>query len=472
MRHKEKRLSLAAIWFATICLMPLAGRGQNGEDERLLHWHQWRGPLATGFAPHGDPPIRWDENTNIRWKAPLPGRGTCTPVIWGDRIFIVTAIETDRVAEPAPEIAGSAGSGDRAGSGEPRTTRGGGRKAPTQSIQFVVLCLDRETGRILWRDVAAEVVPHQGHHPTNSFAAASPVTDGRYVYCWFGSRGLFCYDMQGKRAWQVDLGDFDIKFGFGEGSSPALHEDTLVVKCDHERESFITALSAAIGRAKWKTIRDEQSTWNTPLVALRPAFQDATGGKQRLQVIVTGAQSTQGYDFQTGEPIWKYLGRPGVDAIPSPLRLDDLAICTSGFRGDPAYAVPLDSFGELTDESIEWKHTEGTPQISTPALVGERLYFIKGRRGILTCLNARTGRVIIDQARLPGLDDIYASPVAAADRVYLTDRDGTTVVIGAAADDARVLAENQLDETIHGSAAIAGREIFIRGESHLYCIAE
>jgi outer membrane protein assembly factor BamB len=469
MRGNERRLSLEPVWFAIFCLAPLTVRGQMLADEHLSYWHQWRGPLATGFAPHGDPPIRWDENTNIQWKVAIPGRGTCTPVIWDNRIFILTAIATDREAQPAPEAE------DRARSGDLRTTRGearGGRKAPAQYIQFVVLCLDRETGRILWRDVAAEVVPHQGHHPTSSFAAASPVTDGHYVYCWFGSRGLFCYDMQGNRAWQADLGDFDIKFGFGEGSSPALHEDTLVVKCDHEGESFITALSAVNGRPKWKTIRDEKSTWNTPLVAPRPAFQDAAGGKQRLQVIVTGARSTQGYDFQTGEPIWKYAGRAGVDAIPSPLRLDDLAICTSGFRGDPAYAVPLDSFGELTDESIEWKHIEGTPQISTPALVGERLYFIKGRRGIFTCLNARTGEVIVDQARLPGLDDIYASPVAAAGRVYFTDRDGTTVVIDATASDVRVLAENQLDETIHGSPAIVGREILIRGERHLYCIAE
>jgi outer membrane protein assembly factor BamB len=469
MRRNEKRLSLAAIWFATMCSMPPASRAQHADDEHLSQWHQWRGPLATGFAPLGDPPIHWDENTNIKWKVPLPGRGTCTPVIWGNRIFILTAIETDREAEPAPEAE------DRAGSGDPRTTRGearGGRKSPMHYVQFAVLCLDRETGSVLWQDVAAEVVPHEGHHPTNSFAAASPVTDGHYVYCWFGSRGLYCYDMEGNRAWQADLGDFEIKYGFGEGSSPALHEDTLVVKCDHEGESFITALSAVTGRPKWKTIRDEQSTWNTPLVAPRLALQDAAGGKERLQVIVTGARSTQGYDFQTGEPIWQYPGRPGVDAIPSPLRLDDLAICTSGFRGDPAYAVPLDSFGELTDESIEWKHTEGTPQISTPALVGERLYFIKGRGGIVTCLNARTGEVIIDQERLPGLDDIYASPVAAAGRVYFTDRDGTTVVIDAAADEVRVLSENQLDESTHGSPAIAGGEIFIRGETHLYCIAE
>jgi outer membrane protein assembly factor BamB len=461
MRCKERRFSLAAVWFATICSLPAVGRAQTGADERLVNWHQWRGPAATGVAPHGDPPIRWDEDTNVKWKVPIPGRGTCTPVIWGRRIFILTAIKTDRQAESAE--AGAA-NGER---------RGGGRSAPANYHQFVVLCLDRETGSILWQDVACEVVPHQGHHPTNSFAAASPVTDGRYVYCWFGSRGLYCYDMEGNPQWQADLGQFQIKYGFGEGSSPALHENSLIIKCDHEGESFITALDAATGRPKWKTLRDEDSTWNTPLVGPLPGQPQAgEGAEGRFQVVVTGARAARSYDFKTGELLWEYGGRAGVDAIPSPIRFGESAICVSGLRGDPAFAVPLDSFGELTDESIEWKHTEGTPQISTPALVGDRLYFIKGRRGILTCLNARTGEVIIDQKRLSRLDDVYASPVAAAGRVYFTDRDGTTVVLDATADDVRVLAENQLDEAIHGSPAIVGREIFIRGEHSLYCIAE
>jgi len=193
----------------------------------------------------------------------------------------------------------------------------------------------------------------------------------------------------------------------------------------------------------------------------------------RTQVIVSGAVKARSYDLDTGDLIWEYGERKGVDAIPSPLRFDDLAICTSGLRGDPAYAIPLSSSGDLTArDQVAWKHTRGTPQTSTPALVGDRLYFVKGRTGILSCLNARTGEAIIDQERVPGLEEVFESPVAAAGRVYFTSRNGTTVVLDATANEVRVLAQNRLNETILGSPAIAGREIFLRGEQHLYCIAD
>ena len=447
---------IAALSPAFLMLAAAAACADEFSEQRLANWHQWRGPEATGVAPHGDPPTHWDDETNIKWKVPVPGRGTSTPVIWGDRIFLMTAIKTDRQAEEAAEEAANVG--------RPGERRSGGRSSPTNYHQFVVLCLDRRTGQTLWQKIACEVVPHQGHHPTSSFVAASPITNGNFVYCSFGSRGLYCYDMEGNLQWKAELGQFRIKFGFGEGSSPALYENTLVVNCDHEGESFITALDATTGRPKWNEPRVEDSTWNTPLVA------EYNG---RPQVLVNGAKAARSYDLQTGRLRWEYSGRAGVDAIPSPLRLGELAIFVSGLRGNPAYAIPLSSSGDLTEgERIAWKHTEGTPQVSTPVLVGERLYFTKDRAGILTCLNARTGDVIFERERLPGLDNMYPSPVTAAGRIYFTDRNGGTVVIDATADELRVLDECRLTDTIVGSPAIVGREIFIRGEQTLYCIAE
>jgi outer membrane protein assembly factor BamB len=337
-------LARAARGLPIIALVAAGARAGEFSDQRLANWHQWRGPEATGFAPHGDPPVRWDEQTNVKWKVPIPGHGTSTPVIWGDRIFLLTAIKTDRLAEPLP-VGGTSGESDGGRTRE--------RERPGHFHEFVVLCLDRNTGGILWQKVAREVVPHQGHHNTSSFVASSPVTDGGHVHASFGSRGVYCYDMEGNEQWSASLGQFEIKYGFGEGSSPALHEDTLVVNCDHEGDSFITALDAATGRPRWRAPSDENSTWNTPLV---------TEYDGRVQVIVNGARSARAYDLATGDLIWKHAGPAGVDAIPSPLRAGDLAIFMGGFRGSPAFAVPLDATGELTDtDDIAWKHAQGTP---------------------------------------------------------------------------------------------------------------
>ena len=506
-----------SVWTLVGVVVGLAA-GSCGADDvdsaRAANWHQWRGPDATGTARQGDPPTKWDEQTNIKWKVAIPGRGTSTPIVWGDRIFILTAIKTDRQAAPAEDTAarvpdgrfrfaavanGEAsdspssertvvrlaqlGDGEQpAAEAEPeRRRRGEGRgegrgrggfgrgrfgfgraEPPTNFHQFVVLCLDRRTGETLWQRVANEAVPHEGHHQTGSFAAGSPITDGQYVYAFFGSYGIYCYDMDGDLKWSEDLGDMRTRNSFGEGTSPALHGDTLVVNWDHEGESKIYALDARTGDVKWEKPRDEQTTWNTPLVA------EYNG---RTQVIANGTKRVRSYDLATGELLWECGGQTD-NPIPSPMRLDDLAICVSGFRGYAAYAIPLGSTGDLTDtDQPAWRLDKGTPYVSSAALVGDRLFFTKDRSGIMSCVNARSGEVIIDQKRLPGLDDIYASPVSAAGRVYFTGRNGNTVVVDAAADELRVLAENHLDETIDASPAIVGREMFIRGEQSLYSIA-
>jgi outer membrane protein assembly factor BamB len=450
---KRQILTYLAVWVANVALSMNPLQADEFSDQRAFHWHQWRGPQATGVAPQGDPPTHWSDKTNVKWKVAIPGRGTSTPVIWGDRVFLMTAINTGRQDE---QLASESAAGSK--------VRSRDNRVPSEYHQFVVLCLDRNTGNTLWRRVACEVVPHERHHPTNSFVAASPITNGKFVYCSFGSRGVYCYDMDGNPQWTADLGQFEIKFSFGEGASPALYRDSLIVNCDHEGESFITALDASTGKPKWKVARDEKSTWNTPLVAEY---------KGRAQVLVNGAVKARSYDLATGDLLWEYGGRPGVDAIPSPLHFGEVAIFVSGLKDDPAYAIPLSSSGDLREfNGIAWSHTEGTPQIATPVLVGDRLFFTKDRAGIMTCLNAHTGEVIMARQRLPGLDDVYPSPVAAAGRVYFSDRKGATVVVDATADDLVILAENKLDDTIVGSPAIVGRQMFVRGEQGLYCILE
>ncbi len=196
------------------------------------HWSQWRGPNATGVAPHADPPVTWSEDDNVLFKVEIPGRGHASPVVWGDRIFLLTAIPTGRQAEVAE--------GDEA----PAFGRG---VAPDEVLRFVVLALDRDTGQVLWRHTAAEEAPHEGHHPDGTWASASAVTDGEHLIAHFGSRGIFAYDLAGDLKWSKDLGDMQTRHGFGEGSSPVIHGNVVVVNWDHQGDSFVVALDKASG---------------------------------------------------------------------------------------------------------------------------------------------------------------------------------------------------------------------------------
>jgi outer membrane protein assembly factor BamB len=223
-------LSLALVSVVGFCLASALAQDTG-------NWAQWRGPAGTGEAPSGDPPTAWSQDKNIRWKVKLPGRGSSTPIIWGDSIFIQTAVVAGgSAAAPAPEPAPTPATQPAGG------RRGGGRaQRPTEVHQFTLLCLDRKTGNVLWSKVARQEVPHEGHHPDHGFASHSPVTDGQHIYAFFGSRGLHCFDMQGNAKWTKDLGKMQTRNSFGEGSSPALFGDIIVITWDHQREDFIIA---------------------------------------------------------------------------------------------------------------------------------------------------------------------------------------------------------------------------------------
>jgi outer membrane protein assembly factor BamB len=429
------------------------------------NWPQWRGPLANGVAPLGNPPTQWNETTNVRWKVKIPGESTATPIVWGDQIFLITAIKTDRTAELPPPAADAP---------KPRYNI----HRPSNFYQFVVMSLDRKTGKTRWQQVAKEEVPHEGHHPDGSYASASPMTDGKQIYVSFGSRGVYCYDLEGQQKWSRDLGRMTIFNSFGEGSSPVAHGDSVIVNWDHQAGSFITRLDAATGETRWKVDRDENTTWATPLVV------EANAG---TQIIVHGAKRVRGYDFKTGDLLWA-CGGQALSAIPCPVSDGKLAFAMTGFMGNALYAIPLDSSGDITqlDDKIAWKRKQpGTPYVPSPLLYGDLLYFTGSNKGIMTCLDAKTGEPVIERQRLQGIENIYASPVGAADRVYFTSREGNTVVIqrGAvekseSATDAEasrpkpvILAVNRLDDRFEASPAIAGNEIFLRGKEYLYCIS-
>ena len=415
------------------------------------YWHQWRGPQASGVAPHGDPPIEWSENKNIRWKTEIPGQGHATPIVWDDIVFVTSAVETNKQIELAPIE-------------EPRRRRGrrGRSAAPSSVHQFVIFAINRSDGSIRWQQVAREEVPHEGTHQTGSWAANSPITDGEHVYAYFGSRGLYCYDMGGNLQWEKDLGDMTTRRSFGEGSSPALYGDVIVINWDHEGNSFIVALDKRTGEELWKVDRNESTSWATPIVVEHNGTP---------QVVVNATNRTRGYDLATGKTLWE-CGGMTANTIPSPVTADGIVYVTSGFRGNALQAIRLaEAEGDITGAAaIVWDYGRDTPYVPSPLLYGDTLYFLKHNRGMLSAFNASTGEAHYGPERLEGISDVYASPVGAGDRIYIADRDGVTLVIKHGST-LEILAENVLNDGFNASPAIVGKEIFLRGNKSLYCIA-
>jgi len=434
--------------FATVFFSSAVWAG-DFETDRFDNWHQWRGPLATGEAPRGNPPTTWGENANIKWRAKLDGRGSASPIVWGDKVFVVTSVATDKKAEPM----------DRPNS-DPRFDKK--TQAPDYYYQFVVICLDRATGKERWRKIAAEKVPHEGHHETHSYAAGSPTTDGKLLYVSFGSFGIFAYDLDGNLNWQRDLGRLNTRLGWGEAVTPVIHGDSLLLNWDQEADSALICLDANSGTTKWKVPRDEHTSWNTPLVV-------SVHGE--FQVIVNATNRIRSYDLATGKPIWECDGMT-VNAIPSAVAKDNVAYLMSGYKGQAAVAISLESFGELSGTSkVIWRYAKGTPYVPSPLLLGERLWFTQGNMQMLTVLDIKTGKPVIDQERLPKVTSFYASPAAADGRIYFVGRDGTTVVLKQS-DRLELLAVNKLDDAIDASPAIVGKQLFLRGEKFVYCIEE
>lgn len=421
-------------------------------NEPDKNWPQWRGPYATGVAPNANPPVEWSESKNIRWKIEIPGKGSSTPIVWGDVVYVTSAVP-----------AGS-GSQTSAGQAEGQGGRRGRRNnQPAEVQQFSLYAIDRKSGKIIWQKIANEKTPHEGTHQTGTWASNSAITDGEHVYAYFGSNGLFCYDLNGNNKWEKDLGDMRTRNGFGEGSSPVIYKNKLIINWDHEDQSFITALDKKTGKEIWKVNRNEVTSWSTPIVVEH-------NGK--AQVIINATGMTRSYNAENGQVIWECDGMT-VNTIPSPVASKGMAYVTSGFRGNMLQAIRLDDAnGDITNtKAVAWQYERDTPYVPSPLLYDDILYILKSNNGIISSLNANTGDVHYSQQRLAAIQGAYASPVGAGGKVYLAGRNGAIVVIKHGPE-FEILAENTLDDGFDASPAIVDNEIFLRGYKNLYCIAE
>lgn len=407
-------------------------------------WPSWRGPAFDGVSETGNPPTAWSETENIRWKIDVPGESSSTPIIWGNKMFIQAAV-WDKPEE------------EEGGRGRRMQIR-----KPDTPIQFNVVCINRENGAIIWTTTVVEAIPHESRHPTGSFAPYSPVTDGEKLWASFGSRGLYCLDLNGNVLWKHDLIEMHTRNSFGEGSSPAIAGDAIIVIQDHEGDSQISAFNKDTGEPMWSKARDEVTSWGTPLAV-------EVDGK--VQVVTNATDRIRSYDAATGDIVWECDGLT-TNSIPSPVEGFGNVYCMSGFRGYVLRAIELGHEGDLTGtDAIKWEATSGTPYVASPLLYDEYLYFTADRAAQISCVNAMTGEPYYQEERIRGLREIYASPVGAGGKIYVADRNGAVAVIEKG-ETFNVLAVNELDDTFDASPVVAGDVLYLNGENFLYCIAE
>lgn len=408
-------------------------------------WHHWRGPNRDGMA-RGDAPLEWSDSSKVAWRVDVPGRGHSSPVAWGDKLFLTTGVATEAASRTAQEGG-----------------RGAGGAAAGQEHKLVVLCLDRKTGKTLWERVATTVKPHEGYHARyGSFASNTPATDGKRLYAFFGSRGLYTYDLDGKLLWSKQFPPMRMRLAFGEGVAPTVDDKNIYLKFDHEDGSYLAVLNKENGDERWRVQRDEMSSWSEPLVVTHD-------GKKQL--VVSATNRVRSYDPETGKLIWE-AGGLGANVIPSPVKTDNMVIVMSGFRDPKLLAIRLGRTGDLTGtDAIVWTNDRGNSYTPAPVLHDNKLYFVSDN-GMLSCFNATTGEPYYRQQRLPKPYNFKASPVGANGRLYLATEEGDVVVVRMG-EKYEVLATNTLnDQTFVATPAIVDRSIYLRGQSTLFCIRD
>jgi outer membrane protein assembly factor BamB len=405
---------------------------QTGIDYES-NWPNWRGPLANGIAPKGNPPVSWNESTNIKWKTEIPGKGFSTPIVWDKYVFVTTAIQNGGVA-------GSA----------------------TIPYLFKVVALNRVDGKILWEKTVADEEVQDRIQQTASHVSNSPVTDGKYLYAYFGSRGLFCLDFKGNIIWKKDFGEMQKRNNFGEGSSPALYGNKIVVQWDHEGQSEIFCVDKSTGKDLWQKERDEPSSWSTPLIL-------EYDGK--VQVITAASNKVRSYDLANGDIIWECSGLTG-NVIPNAVFGDGILYVMSGYNGNSLLAIRIaGARGDISGtNAIVWSAKVNTPYVPSPLLINKRLYFLKTNSGALSCLDAATGKTYYSIKMLDNLGVVYNSPVYADGRIYQLGGTGLTYTLKDGPE-LEIISENKLDDSFSASPAIAGDQIFLRGLKYVYCIA-
>jgi len=413
------------------------------------NWPQWRSADGSGISSETKLPIEWSETKNILWKTAIPGRGHSSPIVWGNRIFLTTSIEGPVV--PGAEAVRHIYKGQE--------YRHPDSVGADRSHTMKLFCLDAETGKVLWERTVYEGTVYDNRHKKNTYASATPATDGKYVYLSFEAEGLYCYDFNGKRIWKTSLGRI-AKGGLGPGTSPVLYENLLILQCDQEygENSFIAAVDKNTGKVVWRVERNHRRSWATPLLVKT---------SERIELVASGAESVIAYDPASGKELWR---APGVEsnAIPSPVAGHGMVFVSAGSEAKRAFAIRLGGNGDLANtEKIVWRYDRGTAYVPSPILYGDYLYLITDA-GAITCLEARTGKVIY-QARLPVPAQFTASPVAFEGKILIVSEDGDSFVLRAGPAP-EVLSVNSLGEPIYASPAISGGKLFLRGANNLYCI--
>lgn len=446
-----KRMWSVLILVTLVSYLPAAVLAQN--------WASFRGNNAAGVADGKPTPVKWDatKNENILWKMPLPGLAHASPIVWGNKLFITTSVSSNP-AKPNYRV-GLYGDVDS--------------DNDTSKHAWKVYCLDKRTGKVLWERTAHEGVPKVKRHIKATHNNSSPATDGKYVVAFFGSEGLFCYDVNGKLAWKKDFGVlnsgwfYDPDYEWGMASSPIIYKNLVIIQCDVQKDSFIAAYDLKTGKEVWRTKREEIPSWGTPTVY---------EGKTRAELITNATRAVRGYDPLTGKELWKLSGNPEVTAT-TPIIAHDMIYIVNHYRpNQPIYVIRPGAAGDISlkqgetkSEYVAWSSQRGGSYMPTPLVYGDHLY-INQNQAILRCLNAKTGEVVYQQ-RIGEGGSYSASPVAADGKLYLSSEDGAVFVIKAG-DKYELLAKNEMGEILMATPAISDGMIFIRGQHHLFCVAD
>jgi outer membrane protein assembly factor BamB len=416
------------------------------------NWPSFRGPGATGVldTPHGAP-ISWDTaaNHNVAWRTAIPGLGHSSPIVWGGRIFVTTAVSSDPKSVFQYPLAGQLD-----------------RRTDTSKHQFKLYCLDKRTGKIIWEKVAAERAPRVTRHPHNSYASATPATDGKRIVAFFGSEGLYAFDLDGKLLWNQDVGAldqgaFDLPdYQWGSASSPVIYKNLVIVQCDQQKGSFLAAFDVATGKPVWRTAREALPSWATPTV-----YESG----DRAELVTNGAEYFRGYDPVTGKELWRIKGTSMI-SVPTPFAAHGLIYLASGYFRyiQPIVALKPGSAGDVPPERVAWRTEKGAPYLPTPIVYGDYFYAFN-HRGILTVYNASTGERIYEQRLAAGA--FASSPVASAGRLYSASEDGDVYVVRAGPK-FDLLATNKMGEVVMATPALSDGMLIIRGLNHLFGIAE
>jgi acetyl esterase/lipase/outer membrane protein assembly factor BamB len=436
----EKDNAALADWFDKYLAKAKTGAG----------WPQFRGPGSRGVAA-GRVPDSWGPDRNVVWKTPIPGRGWSSPVVWADRVFVTAVVSEGKLEAPRKGL-----------------YFGGERlKPPADVHRWVVYCVDAATGKICWERTAHKGVPQSTHHLKNSYASETPLTDGKRLYAYFGSVGVFCYDQGGKELWTWKAPAYPTKYGWGTAASPALHKDRLYVVDDNEKHSFLIALDTAAGKEVWRVDRDEKTNWATPFV-----WENA----RRTEIVTAGAGRVRSYDLN-GKLLWELKGM-SVLTIPTPFAHDGLLYVTSGYVLDakrPLYAIRPGAAGDISlkkgedhNAFVAWCQPTGGPYNPTPVAYGPYVYVLYDR-GFLACYDARTGKEVYGRQRLGSATAFTASPWAGDGKVFCLSEDGETFVVQAGPE-FKLLGRNRLDEMALASPAPVAGGLILRTDAALYRI--